>query len=180
MRKLLIPALLLPVISMLALGVFAQDDKPKAAGQLSSTYDSVTDTTRIELPKLPVTADNVTLSLLTVSVGYAGKTLRAKPDSVVFIISLVTAKGHRYPDQNKVTFTSGGAEIGGIIFLNLDQSTLSPTEELETVGTKMSINLFQNIAASNQAVTFKVAETNITIPLQTLTKLLGFKNAITP
>ncbi len=180
MNKLLVPALLFATIFSLSVSVCAQDDDLDYTGKINRTYDTARNLSEIEIRRIPVAAGKVSLSELGLTFNHPGKTLTSKPEFLLFILSIVNTKGHRYPDQNKITFSSGGNEIAGIVILNLDQREFSATQTLETLGVKMPIRIFQKLAASKQAVMFKLAETTLTIDAAAIGKFAEFEKAITP
>jgi len=146
---------------------------------VTTSYDAGQDETTIEAAQIPVKSDR-TNRFLGVAIAFKGKKLAAKPGVVMFIISSVNAKGHKYPLANELIFVADGKQLGKISILNLDQREFSPTEILETLGTNMPMDLFKKISTSKAPVTFSIAETPFTLDASVLAILVDFEKAITP
>ena len=149
-------------------------------GKIGTKYDQAKNETSIELAYVPVSLDKGNMALLNVSASFPGTKMKEKPDDVIFVVSVVNAKGHKYEDINRVAVTSGGGDIGQIMLLNLDQRAFSESEILETLGTRMPLGIFRKLAAAKQSVSFKIAETTFTIQPDYILKLAEFDKAINP
>ena len=170
--------ILIAVVS-LAFGAAGQE---VFTGKAVTSYDAVKGETTIEMRNIPLSADNGgKYRNFNVSTVFKGKELASKPIDVLFIVQVVNAKGHHYPDQNAVALMSNGNELGKVALLNLDQRAYpETTDTLETLGTRMPIALYQKLTRSKQAVTFKIGETSFTIATANLSNLSDFEKAITP
>jgi hypothetical protein len=158
----------------------AQQEKTGYTGKIGTTYDQAKNETQMQLGYVPVSIDKGKMALLNISASFAGKKMLAKPDDVTFIVSVVNAKGHMYPKINDITLTSSGRSVGQMLLLNLDQRDYSDNEVLETLGTRMKMDVFHTIAASKQPVSFKIAESTLVIDPVYLAKLVELETAITP
>lgn len=166
-------------VTFFAFGIIA-DAQEEFTGKVDTKYDQSKNETEIEVRNIPLSLDKGRMAFLSVSISFAGNKMKRKPDDVIFIVALVNAKGHRFADINKVALTSGGSDIGQMTLLNLDQREFSPTEILETIGTRMKMDVFHKVAASKQAISFKIEETTLTIEPANISKLTEFEKAITP
>lgn len=170
-------------VVFLAFGIIAnaQDELDASyTGKIETKYDQGKNESEITLGFVPLSIDKGKKALLHLSVSFAGKNMKEKPDSVTVVVSVINAKGHRYPDINPVILNSGGKEIGRMILLNLDQRALSESDIVETFGTAMKKDVFRKLAASKQAIIFKVAETTFTIGTEYIPKLAEFEKAFNP
>lgn len=163
----------------LAIVARAQDDDAYT-GKVETTYHQDKDQTDLEIRNIPLTADKARTALLNVSVTFDGKKMKDKPDDINIIVSVVNAKGHSYPQINKVVLSSGNSSIGQMILLNLDQRAFTGSDILETLGTVVKLDLFHKIAAAKGAVTFKIAETTFTIAPDYIPKLAEYEKALRP
>ena len=175
------PKLIGILIALLSLA-FGATGQEAFTGKPVTSYDSVKGETTVEMLNIPLTADNGgKYKNFNISTVFKGKDLTSKPVDVLFIVQVVNAKGHHYPDQNTVALMSNGSELGKVALLNLDQRAYpETTDTLETLGTRMPIALYQKLTRSKQAVTFKIGETSFTIATANLSNLSDFEKAITP
>jgi hypothetical protein len=161
---------------------FAAAGQEVFTGKAVTSYDAAKGETTIEMRNIPLAADNGgKYKNFNVSTSFKGKDLTSRPVDVLFIVQVVNAKGHHYPDQNDVALISDGHEFGKIVLLNLDQRQYPETTDiLETLGTRMPIALYQKLTRAKQPVTFKIGETSFTIAKANLSNLADFEKAITP
>ena len=180
MKKLTVSSLVFVALICFAAEVNAQSSTDDFTGKIETKFDQGKNETELELTYIPVTTEKANMAILDVSISFTGKKLTIKPDDVIVVLAVVNKKDHKYPDINEVTLNSGANKLGQVVMLNLDQRKYSGTEILETMGTRMKMEIFHKLATSKQAVTFKIAESTFTIEPATLAYLADFEKATNP
>lgn len=174
MNKLLKTLLLSLAIVSLLFSANAQENSDEPTVQ--TKYDQSKDETEVEMSQLSISVDKSKMALLSVSASFRGKKI-STPDDIIFVVSVVSIGGYKYPKINNVKLISDGKSLGGILMLNLDQRKFSDTESLETIGTRMRFELFKKFVEAKE-ITFKMGDSKFLVEQSQLLKLLEFKKAI--
>ena len=114
--------------------------------EVTSSFDSTKNQTKLEFRMMGIANTQPQKILLSASTSFDGRQLKATPDDIVFIISVVTPGGYKYPDVMKMKIKADGKELPEVPILNLDKRKLNQTEFLETIGTRMRYDIFKRIS----------------------------------
>lgn len=153
--------LVLCIASLFCAPVMAQektgtDDEVK----IETKYDRAKDETTVEFTQLQIAQSAEQVVFLSVSAIYPGQKPK-KLEDIIFVISVVSTKGYRYPDVMAMQGTADGKKLPDILMLNLDKRRMGE-DYLETIGTRMKYEVFKRLT---QARTAELRLQNLTLQL---------------
>ena len=144
---------------VLATGAIAQDKAGSTAppteqnistedAKITSKYDAAKNETTVEFGMLGLADTGKQRILLSVSATYAGQKPKKQPEDIVFILSIASTQGYRYPDAMAMQITADGKKLPQVLMLNLDKRRLDE-DYLETIGTRMKYEIFKRLTQAN-------------------------------
>jgi hypothetical protein len=138
----------------------ATSDGTGDEAKIETKYDRAKDETTVEFTQLQIAQSAEQLVFLSVSANYPGQKPK-KPEDIVFIISVASTKGYRYPDVMVMQGTADGRKLPDTLMLNLDKRRMGD-DYLETIGTRMKYDVFKRLT---QAKTVELRLQNLTLQL---------------
>lgn len=124
-----------------------RDSSDDEEAKVTSTYNEEKNETTVEFRMLGVATAGDQRVLLSVSASYAGRKPRSEPEDVVFILSVASPGGYRYPDIMSMKVMADGKRLPEVLMLNLDKRRLEE-DYLETIGTRMKYDIFKQLSKS--------------------------------
>ena len=114
--------------------------------EVSSTFDKNKNETKLEFGLLEIGGVSPQRLLLSASTTFPGEKIRSQPKDIIFIISVVSPGGYKYPDIMKLKVKADGKDLPETVILNLDKRQLDESQFAETIGTRMKYEVFQKIS----------------------------------
>lgn len=128
--------------------------------KIETKYDRAKDETTVEFTQLQIAQSAEQIVFLSVSANYAGQKPK-KPEDIIFVISVASTKGYRYPDVMVMQGTADGKKLPDTLMLNLDKRRMGD-DYLETIGTRMKYEVFKRLTQSR---TVELRLQNLTLQL---------------
>ncbi|MBK6751384.1 MAG: hypothetical protein KA956_05860 [Pyrinomonadaceae bacterium] len=177
MKQIKIPIFLIAVLLALSSTLFAQGDPGETTRKVVTQYNQAKDETEVEISQLPLAVDKSKLAYVGATWIFKGKKPTSPPSDIIFIVSVFTVGAKKYPDINQVSVMANGKSIGQIVMLNLDQRPFTEGEILETIGTRMKIDIFRKML-EQETVTFQMGDSTFRLSRETIAKFIEFNNSI--
>ena len=169
--------LLLAVFTIIAvLSVNAQEDYQD--GVANKIYNKVTNETSLEVRQLEIVRTDDRWVFLNASTSFAGKKLPKRPDDVFFFIQLGSPSGYKHAEQVQLKLKLDG-QVQPEIAMVTSGKRKAGTMFLETIETKMNIDVFKMLAAAKSAE-FTLDSTVFTMNAVQLKRLADLNKMMTP
>jgi hypothetical protein len=139
----------------------AAESGAQNVAKVEAKYDKEKNETTVELQQLDIAGSQTQKVLLSVSASYAGQKPKQPPEDIIFIVSVISAQGYKYPDMMALQVTADGKKLPEVLMLNLDKRRLDE-DYLETIGTRMKYEIFKRLTQA-QAVELRLP--NLTLQL---------------
>lgn len=143
----------LPVLALDKPGADASSSSDQASDEIKveTKYDKAKDETTVEFRQMEIAHSAEQQVFLSVSSTYKGQKPKKQPDDIVVIVSVVSARGYRYPDMMAMQVAADGKKLPQVLMLNLDKRQLGE-DYLETIGTRMKYEVFKHLTESKNVV----------------------------
>ena len=129
--------------------------------KIESKYDKAKGETTVEFNKLEISHSAAQQVFLSVSATYPGQKPNQQPEDIIFILSIASAQGYKYPDMMAMQVAADGKKLREVLMLNLDKRRMEE-DYLETIGTRMKYESFKRLA---QAKTVELRLHGLTLQL---------------
>jgi len=169
--------LLLAALTIItALSVNAQEDYQD--GVANKIYNKVANETSLEVRQLEIVRTDDRWVFLNASTSFTGKKLPKRPDDVFFFIQLGSLSGYKHAEQVQLKLKLDG-QIQPDISMVTSGKRKAGTMFLETIETKMNIDVFKKLATAKSAE-FTLDSTVFTMTAAQLKRLADLDKMMMP